>query len=334
MRNAGRLPTSVLVLVDSGVLVDGSTQFAAGELDRLVVESVNRLGPRCVVAPFLSAAQLLRTLDEIKPDLVFNLTQHAHEDRAKDSHICAVLELQGVPYTGSGVRGLVLGRDKAISKRIAAECGFAVPQFFLVGKGSVSVPRNASFPMIVKPRYGDSSEGISQASVVGTRRTLMKRIAVLRRLGCHDLICEEFIDGREMAVGILGRHVVRPREFIVGRTDRGSPRIASDRWKYDAAYRRRWRIRTRSPRLSNRLLSQLRRCALQTIVALDLRDYTRLDLKLTPSGRWVFLEANPNPGLSKIGTTWSGTWDSVNFDSMIASIVTSAFARRENRHRT
>src|SRR5262249_41609158 len=162
--------------------------------DKLVLESLQRLVRRSPVLAFTSVRQLLRAIEEIQPDLVFNLTQHAHEDRSKDVHICAVLELEGIPYTGSGIRGLVLGRDKAISKQLAAESGFDIPQFFVVDRGPVVVPKETIFPAIVKPRYGDSSEGISQASVVRTPRALIERVRLLRRMSCQAVICEEFIE--------------------------------------------------------------------------------------------------------------------------------------------
>jgi D-alanine-D-alanine ligase len=319
---------SVLVLVDEGALVPGRTQFVAGLSDRDVVSAVRRLVRHCAVAPFINVSSLLSAIAKSNANVVFNLTQHANGDRRKDGFICAILELEGIPYTGASPSGLTLCRDKVISKHIASRAGFRVPRHFVVDRRRVYIPPDAKYPLVVKPRYGDSSEGISQRSLVYSNKALLERIELLRRQLHWDIICEEFIEGREMAIGVLGDEIVRPREFIAGRRDKGYPRLASERFKYDLSYRRRWRLTTKFAHLRMNLLKNLRRCTLEAAAALEMRDYGRLDIKLTAGGEWVFLEANPNPGLSRKDTTWSGTWDSVNFDQMIAKIICWARARR------
>jgi D-alanine-D-alanine ligase len=323
-----KLQYRVLALVDEGVLIPGKIEFASGESDRFVVESLNRLVRHCHVLPFTGVRPLLNAIDSLKPDVVFNLTQHANNDRLKDTHVCAVLELEGVPYTGASLKGLMLGRDKAVSKQIAERSGFRVPRFFVANRRQVRIPNNVTFPVVVKPRYGDASEGISQAALVNSTRALVSRIRWLLCRGFEDVICEEFIEGREMAVGVLGNEIVGPRELLVGRKGLGSPRLASDRFKYNSDYRRHWKVKTRPATLTASLLRELKRCTLKTAAALEMRDYGRLDIKLTPKNEWTFLEANPNPALSKAGTTWSKTWDSVDYDAMIRRITQQAHKRR------
>jgi D-alanine-D-alanine ligase len=269
-------PLSVLMLVDREVLVPGRTQFASGQLDRHIAESIRRLGHRCFVTPFTRIPELLRDISQWNVDVVFNLTQAAMGQRSMDLHICAVFELEGVPYTGTGPRGLMLGRDKAVSKAIAASCGFRVPAYFVVNSTSKEIAIDPPYPIIVKPRYGDSSEGIYQSSIVSTRSALEKRIAILGRKGISEVICEEFVEGREMAVGILCGRVLPPREFIVGRSGKGAPRVACERFKYDESFRRKWGLRTDFAQLTPSSIKQLRIAALKVSIALEMRDYARL----------------------------------------------------------
>ncbi len=321
--------TTVLVLVDPGTLIPGTSRFHAHESDRYVVESLRQMVGQVVVRGYVGLAHLLLAIAEINPDMIFNLTQCGDDDREKDLHICAVLDLQGVPYTGTGPRGLMLGRDKAVSKMIAAQVGFKSPRFFVVARGSpYQVPPDTTFPLVVKPRFGDASEGISQGAVVRSKAALRKRISYLRSIAFNDIICEEYIPGREMIVGIVGSRVVAPREFIVGLSSRrGAPLVACTNFKYNKAYRRRWGIRCKYAKLTrnqkNHLITLVRRAS----EALEMRDYGRFDVRLTPSGEWAFLEANPNPGLARFGTSFAGTWGGINYDSMIKDIVLSTLKR-------
>ncbi len=318
---------SVLALVDLGVLRPGTREFQPKESDGRVVACLRRLVGRVDVLGYAGLRDLERALDDQRPDVVFNLTQRDERgDRTRDVHICALLELLGMPYTGATPRGLMLGRDKALSKALAAEAGFRVPRLFTLGPRD-DAPREPLLPLVVKPRYGDASEGISQGSLVGTRGALLRRVALLRRQGFADLVCEEYLEGREMIVGVYDYRMVRPREFIVGRRGPGAPRLASERFKYDAAYRRRWGVRTAFPRLRESQARRLAELTHRAALAFEMRDYGRLDVRLTPRGEWAFIEANPNPGLSPPRTSWSGPWNALRYEALIAGIVRSALAR-------
>jgi len=316
---------TVLLLVDEAVWLPLSGKLLESCAEAPVEQSLRRFTGRVVVQPFTDAAQLLRVLDEIGPDVVFNLTQLANGERRMDAHVCAVLELRDVAYTGTGPRGLMLCRDKALSKTIAAGEGFAVPEFFVVGDGPVRA--QAKFPLVVKPRFGDASEGIGQESLVRTHDALARRVAFLRESGCADIICERFVPGRELAVGIVGERVVLPTlEYVVGRGGRGAPLLACRKLKYDAEFRERWAITTKYAELTVAQSESLVAASLRACAALDVRDYGRLDVKLTPSGEWVFLEANPNPGLRPGHKSFSAAGE-IEFDALIEEIVLRALAR-------
>ena len=320
---------TVAVLVDREVVLPQSNRLQPGETEAHLVRALRRIVRRVVVEPFRGAGRLASWLRATKPDLVFNMTEHADGDRRKDAHICALLDLHGTPYTGPGPKGLMLCRDKAVSKLIAERHGFVVPRFFEVDARSPRLPGDLALPLVVKPRYGDSSEGISQSSLVRTREALERRIETLRSTGSSDVICEAFVGGREMVVGVVGPRLMPPRELIIGENGGGpAPTILSSLLKHDAAYRRRWHVRMAFARLAPGELRALRDAALSTFEALEMRDFGRLDVKLTPSGQWTFLEANPNPALVPDRRSFSKTWTGMSYDEMIAAIVRGALARR------
>lgn len=319
---------TVLLLVDESSLEAGTTTLSRDTSDHHVLESMERLVRRPLVAPFTTARALMDTLAQTTPDIVFNLTQHALDDRTMDSHVCAMLELEGIPYTGTGPRGLILARDKAFSKSLAAQAGFGIPSYFVVSSDPVVVPAGFPFPAVVKPRFGDASEGLSQRAVVGAPDALVARVHKLRESGCRDVICEEFIDGRELAVPMIGDRVVRPREVLFGRAGRGAPRIACSSIKHDPSYRRRWQVTSEFARITPVQEGALRTICTRAAALLEMRDYGHFDVKLTADGTWVFLEANPNPGLAKPGSSWSGHWDAVDYDEMMAEVVHRAWQRR------
>jgi D-alanine-D-alanine ligase-like ATP-grasp enzyme len=212
----------------------------------------------------------------------------------------------------------MLCRDKAVSKMIASRNGFRVPAFF------EQPPREIPFPVVVKPRDLDSSAGISAASLVTTRAALQRRIDALRRHGA--VLCEEYVEGREMVVGFVGRRVMPVREMILG----GRERLFSWRLKHDAEYRKRNGARMITPRLAPRVRRALEDAVLATAEGLEMHDYGRFDVRLTADGAWVFLEANPNPALVPQHRAFSKTWGGIGYDAMIEQIVRSALRRAGN----
>ena len=320
---------TVLVLVDDEVLLPGSDRFAAGAADRHVVEALRSFVTRVVVRPYLGVSDFIQMTEEVKPSLVFNLTEHSGGDRRKDSHICALMDLLNIPYTGTGPDGLVLCRDKLLSKLVAAQEGFRVPEFFAANAGKPCPPYKLSFPLVVKPRFGDGSEGIHQTSLVESRKALLKQISALGRSGWDALICEKYIPGRDIMISIAGRRLTLAREFVVQSTAKGAPRLASYRFKHDKNYRRRWKIQAIFAQLTPEQQRHLEPLALRTFEALGMRDYGRLDLRLTPSGEWFFLEANPNPALVPFEKSASGSWSEADHRKLVKAIVQRALRRKQ-----
>jgi D-alanine-D-alanine ligase len=320
---------TVALLVDRQVLFTGTSRFRAGEGLHALVSVLRRNVEKVVVRPYMDVAGLLEWFKDVKPDVVFNLTEHADWDRTKDSHICALLDLLKLPYTGTGPRGMMLCRDKAVSKQIAAREGFKTPEFFVVQASEPRLPSEVMFPLVVKPRFSDGSDGISQASFVRTKEALLQRIAFLQANDAEEIICEEFIAGREMLIGVVGERVMPVREFFIGRGSRNTPRLVSYRLKHDKVYRRRWSLRTDFAQLKPEQEREVKELTLRTCRALDLRDYSRLDLKLTPTGEWVFLEANPNPSLSPFNRSLSGIWSDIDYEKLVLEILLRALQRED-----
>ena len=310
---------TVCAVVDSESFAGCSSPLSS-EDDQIVVTTLQRLAKNVLVHPFVGALEMIGYLERTRPDLIFNLTEQVSGNRNADSHIAALLDLTGIPYTGSGPRGLVICRDKALSKLLARREGFQTPDFSLPlgGRSSTDFP---NFPLVVKPRFGDASEGISQASLVRTPRALAERIRFLRHKGIVDIICEDFVPGREVFVGVLGEQLM-PGVIVVGRTSRHVPLLVSERFKFDSEYRRRWKIRVDRIELSDEQENSLRAFTSSTFKALDMRHYGRLDLKLTPSGDWVFLEANPNSSLVRFERWWNlGNWTGVSLAFLLEEIA-------------
>lgn len=243
-----------------------------------------------------------RATADFRPHIVFNLMEDFHEVGTYDHNVVGYFELLRVPYTGCNPRGMMLARDKALSKSILAAEGIRVPWFTVVHRGrKPRLRRDAPYPLIVKSRTKDASHGISQASVVLTPKKLAERVEFIHDAVGTDAIVEQFVDGRELYVGAVGNR--RPQllpiwELHLDRM-RARWRIATDRVKWNGGYQKRHGIRTRvARRLGDDDRRRIHDICRRAWMALDLSGYARLDLRLTPKGEIYFMEANPNPQLA------------------------------------
>ncbi len=243
-----------------------------------------------------------RTVEEWKPHIVFNLMEAFHELGAFDHNVVSYLELLRVPYTGCNPRGLMLARDKALSKTILHYHRIPVPDFSVVRLGrQVRRPKRLAFPLIVKSLTQEGSTGISQASVVGDEDKLKERVAFIHKSTGTDAILERYIEGRELYVGLIGNQ--RLTVFPVWElhfTKRGDEvhRIATDRVKWSTKYQRKYGIKTRAAKLPEDVAAKLQYVCKRVYRALDLSGYARIDLRMDDSGRVYVIEANPNPQLA------------------------------------
>ena len=193
-------------------------------------------------------------------------------------------------------------RDKAICKRLLSHHRIKVPNFTTLRLGQTRLPRKLDYPLIVKPVYEDGSDGISLASLVQNAVELEQRIKIIHERMHQPAICEEYIEGREIYIGIVGNDrlkVLPARELSFGNTGEGGPNFATARVKRDDAYRKKWGISYEHADLSEALQDKLARFSKRIYRLLYIRDYGRIDLRITDRDEIVFLEANPNPDLSQ-----------------------------------
>ncbi len=307
----GRL--KIIVLYDR-VLMDEGDEAAAGdkspvvrtldkkEVEEEVADALTKLGHEPVMYEIDGTIKSLLGLARIDCDLVFNLVESFADDDTADFKIAGFLELIGKKYTGSGTHGLMLAQDKAIAKKIFAFHGIHTPTFAKSFRGRLDFSHDLEFPVIVKPAREDGSIGIEFSAVVNSIRELMERMDWLHANFDSPVLIEEYIDGREMYVGVLGNdkpEALPVVELDLSKLPDGTPRIAAAEVKWGKgtkAYRD-----TKSAiasDLSEETMATLQQTAVAAYQALELRDYGRVDMRLQADGRVHVIEVNPNPWLS------------------------------------
>ena len=244
----------------------------------------------------------LSGLAKCDADLFFNLTESYAGDDTKDMHLAAYLELLGRPYTGAGPHALCLAQDKAVAKKMFAFHGIRTPFFAACYKGKLEHAHDIRFPLIVKPTNEDGSIGIDATSVVTSVKELMERIHYIHESFDAPALIEEYIEGREIYAAIIGNgspEVLPLIELDLSKLPRGTPRIASSEVKWEKETEA-YKVTKSAPaeHLSEQAAQSLAETALAAYQALKLRDYARIDLRLTAKNEAYVIEANPNPWLA------------------------------------
>jgi D-alanine-D-alanine ligase len=239
-------------------------------------------------------------LTAFRPHVVFNMLEEFDGVALFDQHVVSYLELLKQPYTGCNPRGLMLARDKALSKKLLAYHRIRVPSFAVYPRGRVvRRPPRLHFPLFVKSTVEEASLGISQASVVRDEAKLRDRVAFIHESIGTDAIAEEYIEGRELYVGMIGnqRLITFPIwEMHFRKLPDDAPRIATGRVKWDVDYQKRSGIETgRAGDLDGTLERRINRLCRRAYRILDQSGYARMDLRLREDGEVFLLEANPNP---------------------------------------
>ncbi|MBI2829364.1 MAG: ATP-grasp domain-containing protein [Acidobacteria bacterium] len=303
----------IIVLYDR-VLVDDTEAPATGdkapvvrtldrkEVEEEVTEALTKLGHDPVMYELDGTQKSLLGLAKVECDLVFNLAESFADDDTADFKIAAFLELLGKKYTGTGTNGLMLAQDKAVAKKIFAFHGIHTPTFAKSYRGRLDFSHDLQFPVIVKPAREDGSIGIEFSAVVNSIRELMERMDWLHANFDSPVLIEEYIEGREMYVGVIGNDNAEALPIVeldLSKLPGGTPRIAAAEVKWGKGtktYRdTKSAIATDLPEETTQTLQQTAIAAYQ---ALELRDYGRVDMRLQADGRVQVIEVNPNPWLS------------------------------------
>jgi D-alanine-D-alanine ligase len=303
----------IIVLYDR-VLVDEREEPAAGdkspvvrtldkkEVEEEVADVLTKLGHEPVMYELDGTQKSLLGLAKVECDLVFNLAESFADDDTADFKITAFLDLLGKNYTGTGSHGLMLAQDKAVAKKIFAFHGIHTPTFAKSYRGRLDFSHDLQFPVIVKPAREDGSIGIEFSAVVNSIRELMERMDWLHANFDSPVLIEEYIDGRELYVGIIGNDKAEALPIVeldLSKLPDGTPRIAAAEVKWGKgtkAYKdTKSAIATDLP---EDVVQTLQQTAIAAYQALELRDYGRVDMRLQPDGRVHVIEVNPNPWLS------------------------------------
>ena len=269
-----------------------------------VLAALQRLGHRVqVVALEDEVTPLRNAVREFRPHIAFNLIEEFHGSAVYDQNVVSYLELLRVPYTGCNPRGMVIARDKALSKKILRYHHLPAPHFAVFRRRRTIRPSpRLQYPLIVKSLTEDASAGIAEASVVHSDDKLIERVEfVHENLGTHA-IAEEYIDGRELYVGVLGRTrltVLPTWEVSMENLRPDAPRILTLRAKFDARFQDEHSLLIGPAEdFTEEQERRMAGLARRIYRALGLSGYARLDFRLDARGQPFFIEANPNPDIA------------------------------------
>lgn len=257
-----------------------------------------------------------QSIEDFKPHIAFNLLEEFHGVVTYDQAIVSYLELMQLPYSGCNPRGLLLSRDKALSKKIFAYHRIPSPRFATFPLGRVvKRPKKLEFPIFVKSAIEDASVGISQASVVHNDRELLDRVAFVHEHTRGDALAEQYIEGRELYVGIMGNKRIRTLPiWELKFTKRDTPLIATRRVKWDRKYQDKLGVVTElADDIPPTTAKEIDKICRRVYRSLGMSGYARMDLRMRPDGRVYVLEANANPNLS-YGEDFSESAEKVGID--------------------
>jgi D-alanine-D-alanine ligase len=266
-------------------------------------------------------------------DAVFNLTERFRNKSGLDYGVAALMDMLDLPYTGASAEGLMLARNKALTKMVLAYQGLRIPHFFVCSRGQpVQRPSDVRFPLIVKPLDEDASVGIAQRSVVHDDPALAERVAFIHARHNTAAIVEEFIAGRELYVGVIGNDPPRalpPIEMVFGEDSAEENRIATFKAKWSHKYREARGIQNCIAKdLSPELRERLAEVAVRTYQAAGLRDYGRIDVRLAHDDEIYIVEANPNPYLADgEDLAWAAEEGGQLYPQLIENIAEAAASR-------
>lgn len=279
--------------------------------------------------------ELKKAIDDFAPDIVFNLLEEFQGEPSFESHVVSFLEMMGVAYTGCNPQGLSVGRDKALTKKILKYHGIQTPEFFSVDlKAKTPKPHSLQYPLIVKSISEEASLGISQDSVVHKDETLHKRVEFIHNTIGTGALVEEYIEGRELYVGVIGNkrvEVFAPWELHFGDLQKNAYPIATRNVKFSKKYCEKHQI-SRGPALgiSQRVANQIDEQCREAYAALKLSGYARIDLRLTESLEIYLLEVNPNAELANRECLANAAHHSgMSYDRLIAKILSLGLSYRK-----
>jgi D-alanine-D-alanine ligase len=305
-----------------------------------IFDALTKLGHEPFYYVLDGRPQTLHGLAKCGADLVFNLTESYAGDDTKEMNVAAYMDLIGLAYTGAGPHAHFLAQDKATAKKMFAFHDIRTPFFATAYRGNIDHAHDVKFPLIVKPQSEDGSIGIDAEAVVTGIKELMERVEYVQNEFDSPALIEEYIEGREIYAACLGSYehteVLPLVELDLSQLPEGTPKIASRDVKF-AHNSRAYKV-TKShvaDDLNEETTQKLSETALGAYRAVKLRDYGRIDMRLTPEGDVYVIEANPNPWLSsKHEFAMAAKKSGRNYTQLIGEIVDIAIERTRPRGRS
>jgi D-alanine-D-alanine ligase len=304
-----------------------------------IFEALTKLGHEASYYVLDGRPQTLHGLAKCGANLVFNLTESYAGDDTKEMNVAAYMDLIGLSYTGAGPHAHFLAQDKGTAKKMFAFHQIRTPYFATSYRGNIDHAHDVQFPLIVKPQSEDGSIGIDAAAVVTGIKELMERVEYVQNEFDSPALIEEYIEGREIYAACLGSYehteVLPLVELDLSQLPEGTPKIASRDVKFEH-HTRAYKV-TKSKvadDLDEETTQKLSETALAAYRAVKLRDYGRIDMRLTPKGDVYVIEANPNPWLSsKHEFAMAAKKSGRSYTQLIGEIVDIALERTRARNK-
>ncbi|MEE9598634.1 MAG: ATP-grasp domain-containing protein [Acidiferrobacterales bacterium] len=287
-----------------------------------------------VVGVYDDLAPIRKTIEGFKPHIAFNLIEDFAGEGTFDYYVVSYLEMINVAYTGCNPRGLLLARDKALSKKLLTYHRINVPRFDVFPRRrKFKVSARLRYPVIVKSLMEEGSVGIAQASYVENENQLHDRVNLIHEKTQGDAIAEQYIDGRELYITVVGNaklDVYPFRELVFKYVDEGLPKMATYSVKWDYDYRERWGIDYQFARsLSAEVAERIPKLCKRIYRILGLSGYARFDLRLQGDGQIYVLEANPNPAIAEFDDcALSAEKAGIKYPELIQRIINLGLAQK------
>lgn len=311
----------ILVLVHPKFRPDRRGARSRTEID--VWRGLRRAGFVCEVSAVqASLKDLDRDLARLRPHAVFNLLEEFRDEAVFDFHAVSYLEACGVPYTGCNPRGLIVSRNKIWASHLAAFANIPIPQTFTPDEKRLQLPEH--YPVILKLNNEHASMGLSHSNIVRTPALFRKRWKTISDRFDSQIVVQQFIDGREVSVSVIGNEspsALPPRELRL----RSPKDIATERVKFNSTYRRQNKIRAQDFSGPESLKTKLRESAVRGFKLLGLSGYARFDFRLRASGDFFLIDVNANPNLERTEDfAVSARRSGVEYEDLLRRIVSLA----------
>jgi D-alanine-D-alanine ligase len=310
---------------DNGNLdAEEEAEYDSIETVNAIKETIEKLS--CKVALLEADKNIFTALQDIRPDIVFNIAEGTN-GRGREAQIPALLSFLGTPYTGSDETTLCIALDKALCKKILKTFNINSPKYQLINSPKYKLNNSLKFPLIAKPNFEGSSKGISENAIIYNQEDLKNIVDVYIKKYRQPLLLEEFINGREFTVGVIGNgkeaKAYEPMEIIYKNEGDNiySFKIKQNCYEY---------VDYVCPaKLDDTINKKMKNLAVRIHNSLQCKDFSRVDFRLSEEGKIFFIEINPLPGLTPNYSDYPmlAGYCGISFDKLIKNILNNALAR-------